>query len=245
MSWSPKASERLENVPIAPNVRSPLTRGRDEHRLDRQVADEAVGVREVDERGIGRVVAGDDDFAAGDGLAEHPDAGVDPERADPGPTAVVGDPGVGGEAEDPGGLVEEVGHRAVGPEEAGGLLDGPVEDRGRVGLEGRPPREPTAGSAFDGLGFRVAAGGRPFRGAVFVGARFAPRACPGPLGGLASTQPASRPSSWLPGGRRCGRRFGWWHSGCRSPSGRSSPPARQRRATRRRRPARRAGRRPA
>ena len=111
----------------------------DEERPDREVVDEAVGAGEVDEGRVGRVVAGHDDLVAGDGLAEHPDADVDLQRADPRAALVVGDPGVGREAEDAGRLVEEVGHRAVGPQEAGGLVDRPVEDRGRVrwgGLRG-------------------------------------------------------------------------------------------------------------
>jgi hypothetical protein len=105
---------------------------RDEERVNREVADEAVGVGEMDEGGIGRVVVGHDDLAGCHGQPEHPDADVDPERADPRPAAVVGDARVGGEAEDSGRLIEQVGHRAVGPEEAGRLVDGAVEDRGGV-----------------------------------------------------------------------------------------------------------------
>ena len=120
---------------------------RDEERMDRQVLDEAIGVREVDERGVGRVVAGDHDLAEGDGPTEHPDPEIDPERSHPGPTAIVGDPGVGGEAEDAGRLVEEVGHRAIGSEEAGGLVDGAVEDRRWLARTAAQARRPAPGAA--------------------------------------------------------------------------------------------------
>ena len=108
----------------------------DEEGVDVEVADEPVGVGEVDERGIGRVVTGHDDLALGDGAAEHADAQVDPQRADPLTAAIVGDAGVGREAEDAGVLVEEVGHRAVGAEQARRLVDRAVEDRRRVERRG-------------------------------------------------------------------------------------------------------------
>ena len=96
--------------------------------MDLDVTDEAIGIREMDEGLIVHVVAGDDDPALGDRPAEHPRPDFQLDRADPLATAVVGDPGVVSEPEDPGLLVEEVGHGAVGPEEAGCLVDGTPED---------------------------------------------------------------------------------------------------------------------
>ena len=74
------------------------------------------------------VIAGDDDPALGHGPAEHPRPDFQLDRTDPLATAVVCDPGVVSEPEDPGLLVEEVCHGAVGPEEAGSLVDGTTED---------------------------------------------------------------------------------------------------------------------
>ncbi len=90
-------------------------RGHDEG-VDVDVVDEAVGLREVDERRVGLVVARHDDSPLGDGPPEHPGPDFDLDGANPIAAAVVRDAGVVGEPENPRRLVEEVGHGAVGPQ---------------------------------------------------------------------------------------------------------------------------------
>ncbi len=74
------------------------------------------------ERGVGEVVAGEDDPTLGDRLPEQPDADGQVDRADPLAAAPAADPGVVREAEAAGGRVDQVDHRPVRIEEAGGLL---------------------------------------------------------------------------------------------------------------------------
>ena len=120
-----KASRRVENAPIAPKTSSPATSGATTIERMPMSRDDAVGLGGVRERRVVEVVA-----RSGRPRARRRPARTCPTPtgrsidADPLPAARAADAGVVGEAEVAGGRVEEVDHRAVGVEEAGGLVDG-------------------------------------------------------------------------------------------------------------------------
>ena len=214
--------------------------GRHEHRLDRQVADEAVGVGEVDERGSAGVSPVTTFAAATDWPNIPTPVSTRSERTRP--TAVVGDPSVGRRSGGCRWSRRGDGHRAVGPEEAGG----PSTARWRIAV-GSVSRASAARWLRFGLRQlgvprcrrRTPVSGRGLLGARFDAAGFA-------SAGLAAFGfDATGVASWRYGGRRCALEVRLVAFGLSVPF-RSFVAARSAAsATRRRRPARRAGRRPA
>ena len=105
----------------------------DDHRADPDVLDDLVRVGRVREGGIVRVVIGLDHRAVGHGPAEHPGSDRQLDPPDPAAAPRAPDPRVEREAQDAGVRVEQVDHRAVRVEQAGGLVDGAHEQ----GVDGR------------------------------------------------------------------------------------------------------------
>ena len=101
-------------------------RGHD-HRPDPDVADDAVRFGRMGEGVVIEVVAGHHHRPVGDRASEHADPDGQVDGADPGPAAAASDAGVVGEAQMTRRRIDDVDHRAIGIQQARGLVDGGLE----------------------------------------------------------------------------------------------------------------------
>ena len=113
---------------------------RDDHRADPHVLDDLVRVGRVREGRVVRVVIGLDDRTIGNGSAEHSRSDRQLDPPDPAAAARAADAGIEREAQDAGVGVEQVDHRAVRVQEAGGLVDRAHEHRVDAGSVRRDRR---------------------------------------------------------------------------------------------------------
>ena len=99
------------------------------HRTDPDVLHDAIRIRGMGKRVVVDVVVGDHDRSIRNRAAHHASADGEPDPAQPTAGPFVVNPGVEAETQDLRLRVQQVDHRAVGVEQAGGFLDGALQQR--------------------------------------------------------------------------------------------------------------------